>query len=94
VYRVSVRGGEVVGADRDGPDGATVALESEELQWVPTLRDMLDEAHRATGNSEAGEIEVVTDPADGHPTEVSVDHVKAAIDDESCYAITAYEPGT
>lgn len=95
VYRVTVRGGDVIAADYDHPlTGATVALEPEELQsWVPTLEDMLDEARGATGDPEAGEIEVVTDPADGHPTKVSVDHIESAIDDESCYVVTDYEPG-
>ena len=26
-----------------------------------------------------------TDPVDGHPTAISVDHIENAIDDESCY---------
>ena len=95
VYRVTVRGGEAIAADYDHPlTGATVAVTPEELQsWVPTLDDMLDEARGATGDPEAGSIEVVSDPADGHPTKVSVDHIKSAIDDESCYVVTDYEPG-
>jgi hypothetical protein len=60
---------------------------------VPTLGDMLDEAREAADGSGAGEIEVVTDTADGHPMTVSVDHDAWAIDDESCCAVTDHEPG-
>ena len=94
VYRVTVRGGEVVAARLDDPvGGRTVVLPSEELQWVPTLDDMLEEAQSAAGDPEAGEVVVRSDPADGHPTSVRVDAVANAIDDESCYEVTDYQPG-
>ena len=94
VYRVTVRGGAVIAADHDARfPGDTVVLPPEELQQVPTLGEMLDEALSATGDPGAGEIEVVTDPADGHPRTVSVDRLEGATDDESCYVITDYQPG-
>ena len=91
VYRVTVRGGEVVAADL--VDDGTVVLTPHELQWVPTLGDMLAEARSAAADPEAGEVVVRADAADGHPTSVRVDAVEAAIDDESCYEITDYRPG-
>lgn len=94
VYRVTVRNGEVVRADHDDRfEERNVRLPPEELRWVPTLGDMLDEARGAAGDPEAGEIVVVTDPGDGHPTEVRVDHHADTIDDESCYDVTDYEAG-
>jgi hypothetical protein len=90
-YRVEVAGGDVVASQRhDATDGEWKPVDY--LQWVPTLGDMLEEVARATDAPEAGEIVLETDPADGHPTEVRVDPLANAIDDETCYEITAYEP--
>ncbi|MGY1743609.1 MULTISPECIES: DUF6174 domain-containing protein [unclassified Blastococcus] len=94
VYRVTVRGGEVVAADHDDRlTGATVVLGPDDLRQLPTLGDLLDEARAADGDPRAGEVAVRTDPADGHPTSVAVDPVEQGIDDESCYVVTDYAPG-
>ena len=90
-YRVEVAGGEVVASQRhDATDGEWKPVDY--LQWVPTLGDMLEEVARATDAPEAGEVTLESDPADGHPIVVRVDHLANAIDDETCYEITAYEP--
>ena len=64
----------------------------DQLESVPTLGDMLEEFREASEDPEAGEVSLETDPRDGHPTAISVDHIEAAIDDESCYVITDYRP--
>ena len=90
-YRVEVVGGEVVASQRhDATDGEWKPVDY--LQWVPTLGDMLDEVAQATDAPEAGEVTLETDPTDGHPTMVTVDRLANAIDDESCYEITDYQP--
>ena len=90
-YRVVVGGGEVVASEwRDPADGRWTPVDR--LEWVPTLGDMLDEVRVASGDPEAGEVLLESDPADGHPTSISVDHIENAIDDETCYVITDYQP--
>ena len=91
-YRVTVRGGEVAAAETANPD--TGEWSPVDPQWLPavlTLGDMLDEVREAEAQR-ADTVELVTDPADGHPVEVRVDHDVSAIDDESCYDVTDYEP--
>ena len=91
-YRVTVRGGQVAAAETADPDtGKWTPVDPRWLPDVLTLRDMLDEAREAQEQG-ADTVEVVTDPADGHPVEVRVDRETNAIDDESCYDVTDYEP--
>lgn len=96
LFHVKVQNGrvlEVVGLDDAGrrhvasaPDGRIVGL-------VPTLADLLAQATDAR-NDGADEVTVTTDPADGHPTSVTIDWVTEAIDDEACYTITDFvHPG-
>jgi Family of unknown function (DUF6174) len=93
-YRVTVRNGQVVGADHLSFDGeAWQPVQRGEWEVIPTLGAMLEEAAGASGKPEVGEVLVRTDPADGHPVEVRVDHRSDAIDDESCYVVTDYRPG-
>jgi hypothetical protein len=90
-YQVVVAGGEVVDSQwRDPASGAWAPFD--QLESVSTLGDMLEEVRVASEDPEAGEVSLETDPADGHPTSVSVDHIEDAIDDESCYEITDYRP--
>ena len=90
-YQVIVAGGEVVEAQwRDRTSGAWAPFD--QLEAVPTLGDMLEEVREASEDPEAGEVSLETDPVDGHPTAISVDHIENAIDDESCYLITDYQP--
>ncbi len=92
-YDVVVRGGAVVEASRRDHTGRWTAVPVEQLPSIPTLGEMLDEVRQTEGDPEAGEVVLETDPADGHPTEVRVDHLEMAIDDESCYTITAFATG-
>jgi hypothetical protein len=89
-YRVDVAGGEVVASEWRNPEGQWEPVD--QLEWVPTLGDMVDEVHAVAGTPDAGEVTLETDPADGHPTAISVDPLANAIDDEHCYVITDYEP--
>lgn len=90
-YRVDVVGGVVAsGQHRDPADGRWKQVE--DLASLPTLGDMVDEVAQATDDPDAGDVTLETDPIDGHPTEISVDHLEDAIDDETCYVITDYEP--
>ena len=90
-YRVVVSGGAVVESQWRDPAGGEWAP-VDQLEWVPTLGDMLEEVRVASGDPEAGEVSLESDPADGHPTAISVDHIANAIDDETCYVITDYRP--
>ena len=89
-FEVVVAEGEVVESQwRDPASGAWTPVD--QLESVPTLGDMLEEVRVASDDPEAGEVYLESDPVDGHPTAVSVDHIENAIDDESCYVITEYE---
>jgi hypothetical protein len=92
-YRVTVRDGSVAGADWfRSDDERWVPVEAEDLDGIPTLGDLLDEA-RAARERDADVLEVRTDPGDGHPTEVRIDPDRRAIDEESCYLVTDYAIG-
>lgn len=60
---------------------------------LPTLGDLQRKAQEAAGNDEPT-VNFETDPEDGHPTLVEIDWLPNAIDDEECYAITSYAPGS
>jgi hypothetical protein len=91
-YRVTVRDGKVASAEVSHPDsGQWNPVEPRWLLAILTLAEMLDEVREAEADG-ADTVEVVTDPADGHPVEVRVDYAVHAIDDESCYDVTEYEP--
>jgi hypothetical protein len=93
-YRVTVvRGAIASAAWRDPGDGRWTAVEEALLAEVPSLGEMVADARAASGDPAAGEVLVESDPADGHPTEISVDPIADAIDDEFCYVVTDYRPG-
>lgn len=89
-FRVDVRDGEVVEYARlDAAGGNPNPLENADM---PTLGDMFDrvaEAREKLGT----DVSLETDPADGHPTSVSIDWIVTAIDDEECYEVTEYAAG-
>jgi hypothetical protein len=58
---------------------------------LPTLGDLQRRAQEASANDEAI-VDLETDPDDGHPTQIDIDWLPNAIDDEECYAITSYHP--
>jgi hypothetical protein len=80
-------------------DGTVTAVEGldEPAKWyvesgnptVPTLAALLA-AYRKARDSDAGTAEASFDPVDGHPTRITIDPIKNAIDDEQCYVITEY----
>ncbi len=75
---------------------------------IPTLADLLArvaEAREATDpvgppRPDATDsrslpiVRLTTDPADGHPVQVHIDWIPEAIDDEECYVVSEYMPGT
>lgn len=86
-FRVTVENGQVTKAEGIG-EADERSLESTELT-PPTLGQLLDELEEARRN-DAHLAELTSDPADGHPTKITIDPIKDAIDDEACYAITDY----
>lgn len=64
-----------------------------EPRAVPTLNDLLSVAADARRQG-ASQVSVVLDPVDGHPVSVSVDWRADTIDDEECYEVTEYLPGS
>jgi hypothetical protein len=90
-YQVTVTAGLVtknVGLD----DAAKRSLMLRLARLVPTLGQLKAEADTATKEG-ADKVTVVVDPADGHPTSISIDPRANAIDDESCYTISDYSVG-
>ncbi|MGK5683072.1 DUF6174 domain-containing protein [Actinoplanes sp. URMC 104] len=90
-YRITVRDGRVTHAEGlDEPARRTVAdSPSDTIPTLGRLADELDEARRA--GADVARIE--TDPADGHPTRITIDPAENSTDDESCYTVTAFERG-
>lgn len=84
-YAVRVAAGVVVDLEPllDGWDGVTP-------DQAPTLASMLEDARQAVAGG--GTAEVAVDGA-GVPRWVSVDPVPDGVDDEACYAVSAYRPG-
>ena len=87
IYRVTVRSGQVVSADRI--DGKTAQGE-EEIE-VPSLGELMDMGKTAEGDGAV--VTTTYDTADGHPTGLTID---AAGDggrgDSSCFTISEYAP--
>ena len=87
-FRITVEKGRVtaaVGLDEPGRQ----ALRTTRSDPAPTLGGLLDEVNQARDRG-AAVAEVTTDPADGHPSKVTIDPIAEAVDDESCYTITGY----
>jgi hypothetical protein len=70
---------------------STGTLPETKLENFPTLKDLLDEYTTAQQNG-AHLAKLQTDAADGHPTQIDLDPIKNAIDDEACYLISNYTP--
>ena len=47
---------------------------------------------RTATNGRVGQQVFETDPADGHPVRIDIDHSRNAMDDESCFVISDYDP--
>jgi uncharacterized protein YceK len=81
-------------------DGTTIAFEPIDEQArlfqgppgiMPTLAGLIARAPDARARG-ADRVDVISDPADGHPVSVTIDMDAAAIDDEECYEISDYVP--
>ena len=87
--RLSVEDGAVVEAQ--GLDDAGVRLADAGLDNLPTLATLLGYYNEAV-RSGADTAKLQTDPADGHPVRIDIDHSRRSLDDESCYVISDYDP--
>ncbi|MDF6040856.1 DUF6174 domain-containing protein [Streptomyces sp. JH14] len=85
-YRITVGDGKVVKAiGLDEPARLTVEGNPQD---VPTLGGLLTDVQKArAGHAEVAEVVFA---ADGHPTEIHIDWLADAIDDEADYLITEY----
>jgi hypothetical protein len=90
-FRATVEDNKVVrteGLD----DAARGALMLRMADLVPTLSALEAEAGTARRDG-ADVVEVERDPGDGHPTKITIDPERNAIDDEACYTIEDYTIG-
>jgi hypothetical protein len=91
-FRVSVGQGavtEAVGLD----EAARGALAGRGHEFVPTLGRLVEELDSAR-RSGADLAQADVDPADGHPVRITIDPKKLSVDDELCYTISEYAPGS
>lgn len=85
-YRVTVTGRQVDGVERI--DGRTAT--GEEEIGVPTLGELLELAE--TAQDDGAQATLAFDPADGHPTAVTIDRSDDEGPDKACFLITEYAP--
>lgn len=89
-FAVEVENGAVIAVeDLVDQGGATSIVQPAD---VPTLAGLLRLVAEAQNNG-ADEVNLVTDPADGHPVSVEIDWEAAAIDDEECYTVSNFLVG-
>lgn len=87
-FAVEVENGVVVaveGLDDRGETATSVVQPAD----VPTLAGLLALVAEARSDG-ADKVDLVTDPADGHPVLVEIDWVAAATDDEECYTVSDF----
>jgi hypothetical protein len=90
-FQVTVEKGLVVRA-KGLDDSARRALMLRLADLVPTLGEL--EAEAATARSEGADVvEIERDLADAHPTKITIDESRNAVDDEACYTIEDYTIG-
>ena len=90
-FRVTVQDDRVV--DSAGlDDSSRRALMLRMADLVPTLRKLEQQAETAR-QAGADEVLIERDPADAHPTKITIDYETNAIDDEACYTIEDYTIG-
>jgi hypothetical protein len=87
--RLWVEDGVVVRAE--GLDEPGVRLEDAGLEHLPTLATLVGYYNDAVRTG-ADTATIETDPADGHPVRIDIDHGRTSLDDESCFVITDYDP--
>jgi hypothetical protein len=89
-FQITVDNGDVsrvTGLDEQ----ARAALQGGRRDFVPTLRELLDQVDSAR-SSGADVATASFDPADGHPTNLDIDPELNTVDDESCYEVSDYRP--
>lgn len=74
------------------PDGLPASMF--DLSEMPTLADLASQVARAYADEDASVRAFEVDPEDGHPTRIDIDWVPNAVDDEECYTIESYTPGS
>jgi hypothetical protein len=90
-FRVTVQDDKVTHAE-GLDDAARRALMLRMADLVPTLRKL--EAEAETARTEGADVvEVERAPGDAHPTEITIDQSRDAVDDEACYTIEDYTIG-
>ncbi|MDX2938173.1 DUF6174 domain-containing protein [Streptomyces ipomoeae] len=87
-FEVTVENGKVTKAH--GLDDSARRVVKDLPAEVPTIGDLLAEAEAAR-EDDADTVDIDY-AADGHPTRISLDWEKNAIDDEALYVITDYAP--
>jgi uncharacterized protein DUF6174 len=87
-FRITVTNAQVSRVEPLDPDASRELMLQLQNQ-VPTLGKMMADAEKAR-RAGAAKVDVRTDPADGHPTLIAIDHEANAVDDEECYAISDY----
>ena len=89
-FAVEVENGVVIAVeDLVDQGGATSVVQPAD---VPTLSGLLALVAEARSDG-ADKVDLVTDPADGHPVSVEIDWEAAAIDDEECYTVSNFLAG-
>ncbi|MGZ8475880.1 MAG: DUF6174 domain-containing protein [Candidatus Limnocylindria bacterium] len=89
-FRVHVADGEVAEYVALDPRRPRVQLPPNS---VPTLGDLVDRFREARADRDAT-VRLVTDPTDGHPVSLEIDWLVDIIDDEECYEVFDYAPGS
>jgi hypothetical protein len=90
-FQVTVQDDKVVLA-KGLDDSARRALMLRLAELVPTLRQL--ETQAETARREGAEVVAIErDPGDAHPTKITIDWSRSAVDDESCYTIEDYTIG-
>lgn len=87
-FRLTVEQGKVTAAEGLDESGRWF-VENARSQPAPTLAQLLGQVDQARQQG-AAVAEVITDPADGHPTRINIDPEADAIDDEACFTIVGY----
>lgn len=90
-FRVTVADGRVTGV-QGLDESARRATQTSETELVPTLGQLV-EAARTAREDGAEVVRTTVDPADGHPTAVTIDPAVDGIDDGTCYAVSDYAVG-
>jgi hypothetical protein len=88
--KFTVAGGKVVKAEGlDQAGEGTINAVDGRLDPMPTLNELM--SHYENARASGAYIALAEyDPADGHPTKITVDGDRNAIDDELCYTITGF----